>query len=83
MKFLSTCAQSTPPTRSLRPVIPNNASPPRITAAAGTELAGTSFVNTVIIFFTEKALRLKNLHHLRDIAGSGFRPLSNIPYCCL
>ncbi len=36
-----------PPTRSLRPVIPNNACPPRITAAAGTELAGAYFGGTV------------------------------------
>ena len=36
-----------PPTRPLRPVIPNNACPPRITAAAGTELAGASFAGTV------------------------------------
>ena len=36
-----------PPTRALRPVIPNNASPLRITAAAGTELAGASFGGTV------------------------------------
>ncbi len=35
------------PTRPLRPIIPNNASPPRITAAAGTELAGASFSGTV------------------------------------
>ncbi len=33
---------SKPPTCALRPVIPNNASTPRITAAAGTELAGAS-----------------------------------------
>ena len=38
-----------PPTCSLRPIIPNNASPPRITAAAGTELAGTFPPNLVII----------------------------------
>ena len=31
-----------PPTRPLRPIIPNNACPLRITAAAGTELAGAS-----------------------------------------
>ena len=31
---------ATPPTRSLRPVIPSNACTLRITAAAGTELAG-------------------------------------------
>ena len=36
-----------PPTRSLRPVIPNNARTLRITAAAGTELAGPSFGGTV------------------------------------
>ncbi len=35
------------PTRPLRPMIPNNASTPRITAAAGTELAGASFSGTV------------------------------------
>ncbi len=38
---------SRPPTRPLRPVIPNNACPPRITAAAGTELAGASSTGTV------------------------------------
>ena len=31
-----------PPTNSLRLIIPNNARPLRITAAAGTKLAGTS-----------------------------------------
>ena len=31
---------SKPPTHPLRPIIPNNACPPRITAAAGTKLAG-------------------------------------------
>ncbi len=35
------------PTRPLRPVIPNNVCSPRITAAAGTELAGASFGGTV------------------------------------
>jgi hypothetical protein len=38
---------SRPPTRALRPVIPNNACALRITAAAGTELAGASFGGTV------------------------------------
>ena len=37
-----------PPTRALRPVIPNNACPLRLTAAAGTELAGASSTGTVI-----------------------------------
>ncbi len=36
-----------PPTDPLRPVIPNNVSPPRITAAAGTELAGALLHGTV------------------------------------
>ncbi len=38
---------TTPPTRPLRPVIPNNACTLRITAAAGTELAGASFNGTI------------------------------------
>ena len=36
-----------PPTLALRPINPNNACTLRITAAAGTELAGASFVGTV------------------------------------
>jgi hypothetical protein len=36
-----------PPARALRPINPNNACTPRITAAAGTELAGASFQGTV------------------------------------
>ena len=72
-----------PPTYALRPVIPNNASTLRITAAAGTKLAGAFSVDTVIIFSTKRALQPEGRHHPRGIAGSGFRPLSNIPHCCL
>ncbi len=36
-----------PPTRALRPIIPNNACTLCLTAAAGTELAGASFAGTV------------------------------------
>ena len=36
-----------PPTLALRPINPNNACTLRITAAAGTELAGASFGGTV------------------------------------
>ncbi len=36
-----------PPTYSLRPIIPNNACTSRITAAAGTRLAGASSLGTV------------------------------------
>jgi hypothetical protein len=38
-----------PPTNALRPIIPDNACTLRLTAAAGTELAGASFVGTVIV----------------------------------
>ena len=72
-----------PPTDSLHPVIPNNTCPPRITAAAGTELAGTSSSSTVIVLLGERALQPNSCHHSRNIAGSGFRPLSKIPHCCL
>ena len=74
---------NTPPTRALRPVIPSNASPLRITAAAGTELAGASSSINVIIFIDERVLQPEGLLHSRGIAGSGFPPLSNIPHCCL
>ena len=43
--FTSDCLR--PPTRPLRPVIPDNARALRITAAAGTELAGASSPGTV------------------------------------
>ena len=36
-----------PPTSPLHPIIPDNARPPRITAAAGTKLAGAFFQGTV------------------------------------
>ena len=38
---------TSPPAPALRPMIPNNACALRITAAAGTELAGASFGGTV------------------------------------
>jgi hypothetical protein len=48
---------SNPPAHALRPVIPNNARSPRITAAAGTELAGAFSIATVIIFTIKRALQ--------------------------
>ncbi len=48
---------SYPPAHALSPVIPNNACPIRITAAAGTNLAGASSIATVIIFTIERALQ--------------------------
>ena len=72
-----------PPTRPLRPVIPNNASTLRLTAAAGTELAGAYSPGTVIIVPGKRALQPEGLRHPRGVAGSGLRPLSKIPHCCL
>src|SRR5437870_10215334 len=72
-----------PPTRPLRPVIPNNARSLCITAAAGTELAGASSTGTVIIFPVERSLHPKGLHPPRGVAASGFPPLRKIPHCCL
>ena len=71
------------PTHPLRPVIPNNACAPRITAAAGTELAGAYSTDTVIIFSVKRSLRTEMCHPPRGVAASGFPPLCNIPYCCL
>ncbi len=34
-------------------------------------------------FLYNRALRPEGLHHSRGVAASGFRPLCNIPYCCL
>ena len=45
------------PTNPLRPIILNNVRPPRITAAAGTKLAGASFLTTVIILVSEITLQ--------------------------
>ena len=44
-----------PPTRPLRPVIPSNACTLRITAAAGTELAGAYSTSTVIVFLVKRS----------------------------
>src|SRR6185437_1133409 len=50
-----------PPARPLRPVTPDNARPLRITAAAGTKLAGASSAGTVIIVPAERALQPEGL----------------------
>src|SRR6185312_9514262 len=36
-----------------------------------------------LFFPPHRALRPEGLHHSRGVAGSGFRPLPNIPHCCL
>ncbi len=40
-------------------------------------------INPTRFFPTESALQPEGLLHTRGIAGSGLRPLSNIPHCCL
>ena len=81
-----------PPTRPLRPIIPNNACPLRITAAAGTELAGASFGSTVsrqrlitsgVFFLPDSGLHPEGLHPTRGVARSGFPPLPKPLDCCL
>ena len=49
--------QQIPPTNTLRPIILDNACPLRITAAAGTKLAGASSQITVIILICERILQ--------------------------
>ena len=71
-------------------MIPDNACTLRITAAAGTELAGAYSSGTVKgsrkTFFRPQIKEVYNpedLNPSRGIAGSDLRPLTNIPYCCL
>jgi hypothetical protein len=59
----------------------NNARTICITAAAGTDLVGTSFADTVIIISAENALQRQCLRHIQILTRSGFRPLPNIPHC--
>ena len=68
---------------SLRPVNPDNACLLRMTAAAGTELAEAYSYATVIFFTYKSSLQPEGLNPARGVAPSGFRPLWNIPYCCL
>jgi hypothetical protein len=72
-----------PPTRPLRPVIPNNAWDLCITAAAGTELAVPSSFATInapnvlgsTLIANDRGLRAEAIHPPRGVAPSGFRPL--------
>src|SRR5690606_300382 len=81
-----------PPTCALRPIIPNNARTLRITAAAGTELAGASSGGTVsplghslpgAFVPPDSGLHPEGLPPARGVAASAFRPLRKIPHCCL
>ena len=68
---------------SLRPVNPDNAWVPRVTAAAGTQLADPYSPATVIFITDKSSLQSEDRHPARGVAPSGFRPLWKIPYCCL
>ena len=75
--------QQIPSTNTLRPVIPDNARPLRITAAAGTKLAGTSSLTNVIIFISERTLqpisnKIKNLLCLSSFTQHYWIRLSSI-----
>ena len=69
---------------------PDNARILRITAAAGTELADAYSTGTFkSVARTDHYPLLKAVYNpegrlpARGMAGSDFRPLPNIPYCCL
>ena len=64
-------------------MIPNNAWPLRITAAAGTKLAGPSFglVQAEALLTPDSSLHPEGLRPTRGVAASDFRPLRNIRYC--
>ena len=73
-----------PPTYPLRLVIPDNACSPRVTAAAGTELAGAySSANISLqklltygaLLAKKRTLHTEMLLHPRGVALSDFRPL--------
>jgi hypothetical protein len=80
-----------PPTRALCPVIPNNACATRITAAAGTSLAGASTgvtsswqaINLQPFFPRDWTLQPEGLHRPRGVALSRLRALQKILDCSL
>ena len=65
---------------ALRPINPDNACTLRITAAAGTELAGAYSPSTVW-YLAKEVYNHLGLHPSRGVAASGFRPLRTIPGC--
>jgi hypothetical protein len=74
---------TSPPTHPLSPVIPTNAWTSRITAAAGTRLAGPSSGADHGFSLLTAVYTTKLLHPARGIAPSHFRALRNIRYCSL
>lgn len=74
-----------PPTCPLRPIILNSTRPLRLTAAAGTEFCRGFFSKNGQSLLLSKEVYRPTWALLPscDITGSGFRPLSKIPDCCL
>ncbi len=64
-------------------MIPNNACTLRITAAAGTKLAGASseIDQTEVFLLPDSSLHPEGLRPTRGVAASDFRPLRNIRCC--
>ncbi len=75
-----------PPTRSLRPVNPNNACPLRITAAAGTELAGASSDGTVKLrsyYYLNISFHLTELYNPRAFITHAALLRQGFPHCAI
>ncbi len=73
-----------PPTCALRPVNPNNACPLRITAAAGTELAGASFGGTVKLprlFTRESSSHLTGVYNPKTFILHAASLGQGFPHC--
>ena len=61
----------------------NKACPLRLTATAGTKLVGTQFLVSCHNLPPKKRFTTQAFCPSLSLAGSSFRSLSNIPYCCL
>ena len=73
-----------PPTNPLRPINPDNACIPRITAAAGTDVSRCFFSSYLHSLVTDKrSLRTLVLLPPLGITPSSLRSLRKIPHCCL
>ena len=73
-----------PPTSSLRPIIPTTLAPyvlPRLLARSWPVLLLP--LPSLSLVGAERGLQPEGRHPSRGVAASGFRPLCNIPHCCL
>ena len=72
-----------PPTRPLRPVIPDNARTLRITAAAGTELAGASSPGTVSWVETQGSPRATGVYEPKPFLPHAASLRQGFPHCAI